>query len=429
MVPVQNPLGFYYRPDDLHYSQADLHHWLGVLRNLQIHWLVLRGSLERAVPREFIQGLQLAGVEPFIHVPLDLQSLDLQCIESQLANYAEWNIRYTVFGDRPNQRGMWKPSEWARGGLVDQFIDKFLPVWTAQARFGFRPVFPALEPGGDYWDTAFLQSCLKSLQRRGRSDLFQTMILATYAWTYDRPLDWGIGGPAAWPESKPYHTPQGSQDQRGARIVDWYASIASEITGSALDIFVLAGGVHPDNRRTSDQETQAEIHASLARDVLMSEYSDNLLGFCFYSLSAGADKKYIGWYDSELASSKSAESLERLMLAAPETKSVSSPIKPIAHYLLLPTRTDLDLSANWRGIEPLVMALKPTIGFSPEEARLARQVILIGESDAYPANCEHELREQGCAVRRFEDLESDEILLALPELTAGKPTNTGADHV
>jgi hypothetical protein len=429
MVPEQNSLGFYYRPDDLHYSQADLHNWLAVLKNLQIHWLVLRGSLDNPIPRPFIQGLQLAGIEPFIHLPLDLQSLDIRRIETQLANYADWNVRYTLFGDRPNQREMWKPSEWARGGLVDQFIDKFLPIWAAQTSFGFRPVFPALEPGGDYWDTAFLQSCLKSLQRRGRSDLMRELVLSAYAWTYGKPLDWGAGGPGAWPEAKPYHTPEGSQDQRGARIVDWYANIAREITGSALDVFVLAGGIHPDDRRTTDQEVQADLHASLARDVLMSKYADNLLGFCFYSLAAGTNQKYIGWYDNDLASSKSAEALERLMLAVPEQKAVFSPIKPIAHYILLPAGTDSNLSANWRGIEPLVTALKPAIGFSPGEARLARQVILIGEDDAYPADCERELREHGCAVRRFRDADSDEILLALPELASGNPTSTGADHV
>lgn len=429
MVPDQNSLGFYYRPDDLHYSQADLHNWLSVLKNLQIRWFVLRGSMERAVPQPFIQGLQLAGIEPIIHIPTSMHDLKIEQLDALLPSYADWGIRYTVVGDRPNLREMWKPSAWARGGLVEQFVDKFIPVWKAQRNHGFDPIFPALEPGGDYWDTAFLQSSLKSLQRRSLSDLASELILAVYAWSYGKPLNWGTGGPASWPETKPYHTPDGSQDQVGARIVDWYSHISRSVTGSPLDMLVMAGGVHPQERETTDQDSQAEIHASLARDVLMSKYSENLVGFCFYSLTADPAQQVSGWYDMNLAGSRSAEAIERLMLAVPEPKAASSPIKPIAHYILLPTHAGRDMSSDWAGIEPLVMALKPAIGFSPEEARLARQVLLIGEEESFPADCERMLSDQGCKVRRFSNPDGEEILLAVSELAAIRSSDTGADHV
>ena len=425
----QNKLGFYYRPDDQHYSQADLHNWLSVLKNLQIGWLVLRGSQDQLLPQPFIQGLQLAGIEPVVHLPVRLPDLDPAAIESLLPSYADWGIRHVVIGDRPNLRSMWKASEWARGGLVEQFLDKFLPIWSAQVKYGFHPVFPALEPGGDYWDTAFLTSCLKSLQRRSQAELANELILATYAWSYGKPLDWGAGGPSAWPESKPYQTPEGSQDQLGLRIVDWYASISRGSIGSELKMLVLGGGVHPDDRSTAGQDVTAEIHANLARDIFMSRYSDNLVSFCFYALTAAPDQDHVGWYDKNLAGSKSAEALERLMLAVPEPKPVSSPIKPIANYVLLPSHAERDLSSDWKGIEPLVMALKPVIGFSLDEARLARQVIFIGEQDLFPNNCEQLLREQGCKVRRFSNPNSEEVLLAVSELAAGQPSTTGADHV
>jgi hypothetical protein len=429
MVSDQNKLGFYYRPDDQHYSQADLHNWLSVLKNLQIGWLVLRGRQDQLLPQPFIQGLQLAGIEPIIHVPVSLQDLNHAEIDDLLPSYADWGIRHMVIGDRPNLRSMWKPSDWARGGLVEQFLDKFLPIWNSQMKYGFQPVFPALEPGGDYWDTAFLTSCLKSLQRRSKDELANELILAMYAWSYGRPLDWGTGGPSAWPESKPYQTPDGSQDQCGLRIVDWYSSISREAIGSELKMLVLAGGVHPEDRNTSSQDVQADIHASLARDLLMSRYSDNLVSFSFYTLSADPDQALIGWYDKNLAGSKSAEALERLMLAVPEPKPVSSPIKPIANYILLPSHAERDLSSDWKGIEPLVMALKPVIGFSLDEARLARQVILIGEQELFPADSEQLLREQGCKVRRFSNPNSEEVLLAVSDLAAKQPSTTGADHV
>ena len=429
MVSDRNALGFYYRPDDLHYSQADLHNWLAVLKNLQIHWLVLRGRIDREIPAAFIQGLQLAGMEPVIHLPISLQSLPIESIETQLSAYANLGIRLTFIGDRPNLREMWKPADWAHGGLVDRFIDQYLPIWNAQRRHGFRPTFPALEPGGDYWDTAFLQSCLASLLRRSQADLAGELVLGTYAWTYGQALDWGAGGPAAWPETKPYNTPDDSQDHRGTRIVDWYAEISRSAIGTPLDIFVLAGGVLPQDRGMLGQDEPAEIHAHLAKDVLMSAYTENLLGFCFYTLTAGADQHLTGWYDKNLAASKSAEALERLMLAVPEAKAISSPIKPIAHYVLLPSRSDRDVSSDWKGIEPLVMALKPVVGFSPEEARLARQVIMIGDEELISSECERMLLDQGCRVRRLANSNSEEILLAASDLTARKPTSTGADHV
>ncbi len=64
-----------------------------------------------------------------------------------------------------------------------------------QISAGLQPIFPPLEPGGDYWDTAFLEAALASLKRRA-PDLINQIVLALYAWTYDQPLDWGAGGPA-----------------------------------------------------------------------------------------------------------------------------------------------------------------------------------------------------------------------------------------
>jgi hypothetical protein len=429
MVSDQNSLGFYYRPDDLHYSQADLHNWLSVLKSLQIRWLVLRARIDRAIPDAFIQGLQLAGIEPIVHIPATMHSLPLESIESQLAGYANLGIQHTVIGDRPNLREMWKASDWARGGLVEQFIDRFMPVWNAQRRHGFRPFFPALEPGGDYWDTAFLQSCLNSLRRRSQEDLVKEMVLGVYAWTFGKPLDWGAGGPGSWPEAKPYITPEGSQDHLGARIVDWYHEICRSTVGMPLDIFVLAGGVNPEARTEMTADQQADIHTNLAKAVLMSKYTQNLIGFCFYSLTAGSDQHLVGWYDKNLAASQSAESLERVMLAVPEPKSVSSPIKPIAHYILLPAHSDRNVSTDWKNIEPLVMALKPAVGFSVEEARLARQVIMIGNEELISSDCERTLRNQGCKVRRLAAPNSDEILLAASEYAAQHPSTIGADHV
>jgi len=425
MVPEPNSLGFYYRPDSLHYSQADLHTWLSVLKNLQVRWLVLQASEER-IPQPFLQGLQLAGISPIVHIPAGLPAIKAAAFDDQLAAYAGAAVRYVCVGDRPNLRSVWKASDWARGGLVDQFLDRYLPIWDLQLAHGLQPVFPPLEPGGDYWDTAFLQSCLHGLQRRARTDLARQLVVAVYAWTHGKPLDWGAGGPAAWPAAKPYLTPDECQDQRGARIVDWYSAIAREALGEPLELLVLAGGAEPESRAAAGKAA-AEVHAELARSILLGEYAEHVRAFCFYTLTADEGDP-AGWYDRDLAATPSAEVLERLMLAVPEPKIVSSPIKPIAHYVLLPAHGQRDLSNDWKNIEPLVMAIKPVIGFSVDEARLARQVIMIGDSRWYPEGCERSLRDQGCNVRRFADAGSEELLLAIPDLAA-RNSSPGADHV
>ena len=65
-----------------------------------------------------------------------------------------------VLFDRPNLRANWPAAAWAQSNLVERFLDVFQPLALAAVQAGLIPVFPPLEPGGDYWDTAFLRSCL-----------------------------------------------------------------------------------------------------------------------------------------------------------------------------------------------------------------------------------------------------------------------------
>lgn len=428
MSQLQNPIGFYYRTDDQHYSLGDLHNWISILRTLQVRWLALPTSLDRDIPEPFIRGLLRAGIDPVIHITNPFHSLTQANVQPAVASYADWGARIVVVGDRPNLREQWHAADWARGGLVEQFIDRYLPIWQTQTKHGLQPAFPPLEPGGDYWDTAFLQSCLTSLLRRSQENLAKRLLLSIYAWTYDKPLDWGAGGPAAWPQARPYITPAGCQDQVGFGIADWYAEIARKVTGTDLPLFVLGGGVGPideDTNRAAQRD--ADVHGAIAEILLTNSYAENLMGFCFYTLADSANGT--GWYQDDLAASPSAEILERLILTAPQTAPPNSPMKPIPHYVLLQPGENRDLASDWNGIEPFVLAIRPVVGFSAADARLASKVTLIGDESVISKDIENTLRDQGCSVRRFEDLESEEFLLAVAEIAAEQQAMTGVEHV
>ncbi|HMK09671.1 MAG TPA: hypothetical protein VK449_11640, partial [Anaerolineales bacterium] len=214
MAPSISRLGFQYYPDDRHFTPADLAAWLPVLRSFGTGWLVLRASATRSVPEDFLRGLIDDGIEPIVHLPAQIGRMSLPDVEPLLRAYAAWGVRRVVLFDRPNVRASWEASEWSRAGIVERFLDRALPFWNLQTDLDMEPIVSPLEPGGDYWDTAFLEGVLRGLARRGQESLLDRLALGAYAWTFGRPLDWGAGGPSAWPESRPYHTPEGSQDQR-----------------------------------------------------------------------------------------------------------------------------------------------------------------------------------------------------------------------
>ena len=107
--------------------------------------------------------------------------------------------------DKPNIKSSWASSAWAQHDLVERFLDRFIPVASAVIHLGLIPIFPPLEPGGDYWDTAFLKSSLESMKRRGKTDILDKLVLSAAGSFSNHGLSWGAGGPERWPGSRPYN--------------------------------------------------------------------------------------------------------------------------------------------------------------------------------------------------------------------------------
>lgn len=455
MLHTMTRIGIHYFPDTLHYREEDLHTWLPELLSLGVSWLTLITSENRAIPESFLRGLLEAGIEPILHFtsPLAPPS-QVNNIRMFLHTYARWGVRYVILSDRPNIRAAWPTTSWAQIDLVERFLDLFLPMAEAALQANLIPVFPPLEPGGDYWDTAFLRSALEGIKRRGNHYLLDSLVLSAYAPVEDRPLTWGAGGPERWPGSRPYFTPPGQEDQLGFYIFDWYLALSRAALGETRPLLLLGAGSRFNARIDPAPHLSAEIahaHKNLALVRLVmgdigSSFSsnsteNNFLGpippqvlacnFWLLAASSGSQHATQAWFKPDgstlpvvnmvrewlsvrnLTSRKSGEKpltnrenqLTNCSLAAPlqvqgnlETRTGSH---SIAHYLLLPHYEWGVAEWHLDVIRPYVKKYRPTVGFSIEEAALAARVTVIGGQQSFPKESLERLRSTGCVVERI----------------------------
>jgi hypothetical protein len=271
MTPTHLPnsdlkrIGFHYFADTRHYRQIDLETWLPRLVELGASWLTLPAPAERAIPESFINGLLSAGIQPVLHFCLSkAQPPALDTLRLLLRTYARWGVRQVAFYDRPNVRESWPASVWAQNYLVERFLDEFIPLARAAQEIGLMVITPPLEPGGDYWDLAFLRSMLRGIQRRGCLEIVDALAIGAYAWINNRLLDWGLGGSSCWPGARPYHTPVDQQDHMGFRIFDWYLEICQEELGYRLPVYLLRAGQRMPTGLPAEQLQAARLsHARL----------------------------------------------------------------------------------------------------------------------------------------------------------------------
>ena len=400
----QSKLGFHYYPDTQHFTQRDLDYWRPILADLGVAWLTLRTSAERAVPEEFIRGLVEADIHPIMTVQAPIGSITPQDLSALLTSYARWGVSHVVVYDRPNRKSSWPTGEWTRRGLVERFLDLLLPHLEAQQRAGLTPVFPALEPGGDYWDTAFLSTSLKAMQRRGRQDLLDQMSLAAYGWTNDRALSWGIGGPDAWPEARPYHTPETSEDQRGFRTFEWYSQLAHKVGGVSPQIMVLAGGaVRPENPQPDEDQQHAEQNAGIARLLESDPACRSLLAsFSFFLLATEPDapEQPAAWFPNLTGPIPAVAALRNRGTKAAPSPEIAS-VKPLQHYVLLPNDVQLARQLWPKASDFALSHPNAVVGTSTEAAAQAKQVTLAGGLEHFSAEFEGQLRDTGCVVQRM----------------------------
>jgi hypothetical protein len=254
-----------------------------------------------------------------------------------------------------------------------------VPIWKKQVEMGMPAIFPPLSPGGDYWDTAFLEASLISLAQKGQDELLRSMKLAVYAWSFGRSLNWGAGGPARWPQSVAYHTPEDSQDHRGIHIFDWYEAITSQALGMALPIIVVAGG------STAEGEARPSETADILKMLDAGEISSSVTPFAFPLFGRETDE----------LQSMAAWQIADAVKEEPQVKSHTS--KPYNDYILLPT----DVSqTDWPNIAQFAQARGCALGFSSQDAAQAERVWIVADEDQISDSIEQKLVENGCQVSR-----------------------------
>lgn len=423
-------IGFQYFPDTYHYRESDLITWLPRLISMGAQWLVLETPSERAIPEEFLQPLIASEIEPILKMQLALANPPKPADLEVLVNvYASWGIKYIALFDRPNTLASWSQETWVQQNLVNRFLDAFLPLAEMVCEAGMVPIFPALEPGGNFWDTAFLRAALQGIKSRGYARLLQQMAIGAYAWPGTQTLNWGAGGPKAWPGVKPYYTPEDEQDHQGFRIFDWYTAITEEVLGIKLPIILLGTGAPTDQQGGGEETIISSTETNfLIANLLAGKYEENaakeithpipghVLAGCFRHLSSVDDQDNFSWYTPDGAPSPIAKRLEtwnqKRLAAQPKTTTVFSTDtstlgkqtnskKPIKHYLLLP-RFKWGIEVWYLEIaQSYIKKYAPTVGFSMREAFLAEMVTIVGEKNTFPEMLTKELEKSGTKVYRI----------------------------
>lgn len=459
-TPIHNTrIGLHYFPDATHYRDADLFAWLPELKSMGASWLVLTTPTDYAIPERFIKGLIDADIEPILHIPASLiDPPKIEDLEIILKTYARWGVHYVIPFDRPNIRSNWQSSTWSKGDIVAKFVEIFSEFGEAISDAGLIPVFPPLQPGGDYWDTAFLRASLETLIEDKNSKLIGNLVLSAYANSNVYPLNWGAGGPEVWPEARPYDTPTGCQNHLGFRIFDWYSTIAQAVLGRPVSIILLRAGRsidHFDNpdRNVREREEQLTQILQISRLMMGEEspivqlnttpetrahgeqtsdgepllpVSNHVLVSNFWVLATAHNSplKHQAWFQSNGVTLPVVDAMRKLYLEIESTESTSihettsgiqnqSNATPIEHYLLLPSYEWGVADWHLDVIRDFIKEYRPTIGFSLDEAAYAQRVTVIGGAHTFSEDALNELRLNGAQVQRIsgdgEDIVSELI--------------------
>ncbi len=437
LPPMNTRLGFHYFPDTIHFREDDLTTWLPEIRSLGATWLTLLAPAERAIPEFFLNGLLQSGIEPVLHFDLPLEFHNQpETLDLLFSTYARWGIHYVTLFDRPNSRASWSPAAWAQADLVERFLDIFLPVADSALREGLIPVFPPLEPGGDYWDTAFLRAALPRyptprteplaqlaspvclcMGRRATTELgsWWTRTLADGTSLFHprfspRPT-WFPNirlvfdpGPGRIGTKTPYFTPPSRQLPSASKSAVLFPETAVvNHTHRNLAIANLVSGETARTGFTSNQQNE-----------LLEPVPPEVLACNFWLLSATAENSSSNsaWFQPDGTFLPIVGEMRKWIAGVRAVADLgmpgSAPIisnnnqnHPISHYLLLPIYGWGVPEWHLDAVRPFVKEFHPTIGFSLIEASHAVRVTVVGGVQAYSDQDLQPLSQAGCLVERI----------------------------
>lgn len=412
---MDKKIGFHYFQDLNHYQTRDLALWQPELESLQAGWLVLKASPSYAIPEEFVTGMVNSGIQPIIHfdfaVNSDVRAEDLRIL---LSSYAKWGVKYVIFFDKPNMKSAWVKDSWSQGDLVERFLDRYLPFVRAAEQNGLIPVFPPLQPGGDYWDLSFLKKVLDLVKQRRSLDFVSNLHIAVSSQTFNHPLSWGAGGQRNWKVPRPYSkTELGEEDHIGFNTWQWYADLVHSILNIDPKMFLFYFGSSDTRSSVLDPSVTFEELIDFALSPAeeagrVADQKRNILGCLFWILSSNEENKEgtTAFFDVNgkpkhaaiPAYKQKIEHTRKQKIEYVVADKLAEWIYPIDHYLLLPSYEWGIPENTLDRIRPIIRDSRPTIGFSLIEATNARKVTIWNENGAFSSQDIDILREAGCLI-------------------------------
>ncbi len=232
--------------------------------------------------------------------------------------------------------------------------------------------------------------------------LLEKLCLASVGYTFNRSLTWGEGGPENWPSTQPYATPEGQEDQLGFNNYEWLQAIVERTTGKRPTVLIMDAGNPAVDVSLAGADTSLErlqliveaCHGSESDVEASLPVFDGSILACTFDLDTLS--MLLGG-NLSVASLKSIFGINNGNTLASEDKSTFKG-KPITHYLLLPARETGVSDVVLKKVRPIIKQCNPTIGFSLEEAKLAKKVSIFPDPVIFPDAKIAALRAAGCTV-------------------------------
>lgn len=396
-------IGYSYFQTPKYFVKKQVDEWMSALKRLGTSMVLFESNFDRAIPEDVILAAQAFELEPIVHFASELPlARKFNEITILLDVYAKWGVKSIILGDRPNLRQSWLNTGWQFENLVDHFLDRFIPLANYAVFKGLTPVLSPLQPGGDYWDTAFSELALKGLRQRRLDEVIEALVLGCYGFTFNKSLSWGSGGPERWPLSKPYLTPDGQEDQLGFHNYDWIQAIAELTIGEKLPVLLLNAGhpgtvySQPNPEKTFNDiktiQTAVDPQADAGEGLGVFDNAQSVTGIVFSLPTISqivVDDLTPSAFLQMFGGNKGINN------KAPSQKHVR---KIFSHYLLLPSRSSGVADVVLNKVRPVIKKFQPTVGFSIEEAALAQKVSIYPDSLLFSDEKINKLRASGCQV-------------------------------
>ena len=396
-------IGFSYFTSPNYQLSSQLSEWLPMIKDFGASSIIFESDFRRAVPEDAFMIARQLGMKPIVHFTSELpKARELNQTAILINTYKKRGVNEIILGDRPNTKQAWPSASWHEKNLVEHFLDRFIPLAGYMIQIDLRPVFPPLQPGGDFWDTSFVELALSGLKKRQLESILENLIFSSFGYTFGKSLSWGKGGPERWTGVKPYQHQDGQEDQLGFQNFEWVQKIAERILGYEVPVMVLDAGFHGSLIKEKNSEEIIGVNKLILNSLGKNE-----------SLKDSTDP-IIQWPNSVLGCYFSLEKTKRLMndhfpltkffelFGLPQheksIKKIDEEHKCISHYLLLPTHAGSISDVILNKVKPIIKRFKPTVGFSLLEASHAQKVSIFPDPILFPEQQINELRSAGCKV-------------------------------